>query len=152
MCLNVAIHILINLFKYTSSTSNLHPTFFSHLYFICFTLYFHRACLLFLVFHTCLSWPATYVCLFPPLFSPCPFQELLLNVFAEELQRRRLNEVTEDDVFDVVRSVMRRCKGEKRKERENKENSFILASHILDAHACVHMHNEDILMHTREFM
>jgi amidophosphoribosyltransferase len=37
--------------------------------------------------------------------------ELLLNVFAEELQRRRLQEVTQDDVFDVVRSVMRRCKG-----------------------------------------
>lgn len=38
--------------------------------------------------------------------------ELLLNVFAEELQRRRLqggNMV--DEVFDTVRSVMRRCKG-----------------------------------------
>jgi hypothetical protein len=32
-------------------------------------------------------------------------------VFAEELQRRRLQEVAHDDVFDVVRSVMRRCKG-----------------------------------------
>ena len=37
--------------------------------------------------------------------------ELLLNVFAEELQRRKLQKVAHDDVFDVVRSVMRSCKG-----------------------------------------
>lgn len=37
--------------------------------------------------------------------------ELLLNVFAEELQRRRIKDLTPDEVFDTVRSVMRRCKG-----------------------------------------
>jgi amidophosphoribosyltransferase len=37
--------------------------------------------------------------------------ELLLNVFAEELQRRRLRQVSPDELFDAVRSVMRRCKG-----------------------------------------
>ena len=37
--------------------------------------------------------------------------ELLLNVFAEELQRRRMQELAGDEVFDAVRSVMRRCKG-----------------------------------------
>lgn len=38
--------------------------------------------------------------------------ELLLNVFAEELQRRlRVQELKADDIFDTVRSVMRRCKG-----------------------------------------
>ena len=34
--------------------------------------------------------------------------ELLLNVFAEELQRKRLRRMTPDEVFDTVRSVMRR--------------------------------------------
>lgn len=37
--------------------------------------------------------------------------ELLLNVFAEELQRRRIQQLTADELFDTVRSVMRRCKG-----------------------------------------
>jgi amidophosphoribosyltransferase len=37
--------------------------------------------------------------------------ELLLNIFAEELQRRRLSRVTADEVFDTVRGVMRRVKG-----------------------------------------
>ena len=37
--------------------------------------------------------------------------ELLLNVFAEELQRRRISKMTTDEVFDAVRSVMRRCRG-----------------------------------------
>lgn len=37
--------------------------------------------------------------------------ELLLNLFAEELQRRHLSEITPDEIFDTVRSVMRRCKG-----------------------------------------
>ena len=37
--------------------------------------------------------------------------ELLLNVFAEELQRRRMQDCSEDEVFDTIRSVMRRCKG-----------------------------------------
>lgn len=34
--------------------------------------------------------------------------ELLLNVFAEELQRKRLRKMSPDEVFDAVRSVMRR--------------------------------------------
>mmetsp|Transcript_16564 Transcript_16564/g.24915 ORF Transcript_16564/g.24915 Transcript_16564/m.24915 type:complete len:562 (-) Transcript_16564:144-1829(-) len=37
--------------------------------------------------------------------------ELLMNVFAEELQRKRLRKMSPDEVFDAVRSVMRRCKG-----------------------------------------
>ena len=37
--------------------------------------------------------------------------ELLLNLFAEELQRRHLEDITPDEIFDTVRSVMRRCKG-----------------------------------------
>ena len=37
--------------------------------------------------------------------------ELLLNVFAEELQRRRMQDCSKDEVFDTIRSVMRRCKG-----------------------------------------
>ena len=37
--------------------------------------------------------------------------ELLLNVFAEEMQRRRMKDLTAGEVFDTVRSVMRRCKG-----------------------------------------
>lgn len=37
--------------------------------------------------------------------------EVLLNVFAEELQRRRIRELNPDEVFDAIRSVMRRCKG-----------------------------------------
>jgi len=37
--------------------------------------------------------------------------ELLLNVFAEELQRKRISKMTPDEVFDTVRSVMRRCHG-----------------------------------------
>jgi amidophosphoribosyltransferase len=34
--------------------------------------------------------------------------ELLLNVFADELQRKRLRNITPDEIFDAVRSVMRR--------------------------------------------
>lgn len=37
--------------------------------------------------------------------------ELLLNVFADELQRRQISSVTTDDIFDSVRVVMRKCKG-----------------------------------------
>ncbi len=37
--------------------------------------------------------------------------ELLLNIFAEELQRRRISRVTPDEIFDTVRGVMRRCRG-----------------------------------------
>jgi amidophosphoribosyltransferase len=37
--------------------------------------------------------------------------EILLNVFAEELQRRRMQELAADEILDAVRSVMRRCKG-----------------------------------------
>jgi amidophosphoribosyltransferase len=37
--------------------------------------------------------------------------ELLLNVFAEELQRQRLCDLSSDDLFSTVRGVMRRCKG-----------------------------------------
>lgn len=37
--------------------------------------------------------------------------ELLLNLFADELQRRQLNCITPDDIFDAVRIVMRKCKG-----------------------------------------
>ena len=37
--------------------------------------------------------------------------ELLLNVFAEELQRKRCRNISPDEIFDTVRSVMRRCKG-----------------------------------------
>lgn len=37
--------------------------------------------------------------------------EVLLNVFADELQRRHLNNVTADDIFDAVSIVMRKCKG-----------------------------------------
>ena len=41
--------------------------------------------------------------------------ELLLNVFAEELQRKRMNPIhnnnCKDEVFDTVRSTMRRCHG-----------------------------------------
>ena len=37
--------------------------------------------------------------------------ELLLNVFAEELQRRRISKITPDEIFDAVRGVMRRCQG-----------------------------------------
>ena len=37
--------------------------------------------------------------------------ELLLNIFAEELQRRRISQVTPDEIFDTVRGVMRRCQG-----------------------------------------
>jgi amidophosphoribosyltransferase len=35
--------------------------------------------------------------------------ELLLNVFAEELQRKRIREISPDEIFDAVRGVMRRC-------------------------------------------
>jgi amidophosphoribosyltransferase len=34
--------------------------------------------------------------------------ELLVNVFAEELQRKRLREISPDEIFDAVRGVMRR--------------------------------------------
>jgi amidophosphoribosyltransferase len=34
--------------------------------------------------------------------------ELLLNTFAEELQRKRLRKISPDEIFDTVRSVMRR--------------------------------------------
>jgi amidophosphoribosyltransferase len=34
--------------------------------------------------------------------------ELLLNTFAEELQRKRLRQISPDEIFDTVRSVMRR--------------------------------------------
>ena len=37
--------------------------------------------------------------------------ELLLNVFAEELQRKRVRQISPDEIFDAVRSTMRRCKG-----------------------------------------
>ena len=38
--------------------------------------------------------------------------ELLLNVFAEELQRKRLEaKLAPDEIFATVRSVMKRCKG-----------------------------------------
>ncbi len=37
--------------------------------------------------------------------------ELLLNVFAEELQRRRIRNASPDEIFDAIRSVMRRVKG-----------------------------------------
>ena len=37
--------------------------------------------------------------------------ELLLNVFADELQRREISVLTVDDIFDSVRIVMRKCKG-----------------------------------------
>ena len=37
--------------------------------------------------------------------------ELLLNVFAEELQRKRLNDIQPEEIFATVRSIMRRCKG-----------------------------------------
>ena len=37
--------------------------------------------------------------------------ELLLNLFAEELQRRHLTDITADEIFDTTRSVMRKCMG-----------------------------------------
>jgi amidophosphoribosyltransferase len=37
--------------------------------------------------------------------------EVLLNVFADELQRRQLVKITPDDIFDALRIVMRKCKG-----------------------------------------
>ena len=37
--------------------------------------------------------------------------EILLNVFAEELQRRRIRDQSPDEIFDAVRGMMRRCKG-----------------------------------------
>ncbi len=37
--------------------------------------------------------------------------ELLLNVFAEELQARRKHGIRHEDVFEAVRSVMARCRG-----------------------------------------
>ncbi len=37
--------------------------------------------------------------------------ELLLNTFAEELQRKRLRKISPDEIFDTVRSLMRRIKG-----------------------------------------
>eukprot|EP01041_Mallomonas_annulata_P012347 gene12347-25981_t len=37
--------------------------------------------------------------------------EILLNIFAEELQRKRIRNDSPHEIFDAVRSVMRRCKG-----------------------------------------
>jgi len=37
--------------------------------------------------------------------------ELLLNVFADELQRRQISTMSADDIFDSVSIVMRKCKG-----------------------------------------
>ena len=37
--------------------------------------------------------------------------EILLNVFADELQRRQLASITPDDIFDSVSVLMRKCKG-----------------------------------------
>eukprot|EP01033_Poteriospumella_lacustris_P015307 gene15307-10945_t len=37
--------------------------------------------------------------------------ELLLNLFADELQRRQLTYITPNDIFDAVRIVMRKCRG-----------------------------------------
>ncbi|OYX03790.1 MAG: hypothetical protein B7Z05_09110, partial [Thiotrichales bacterium 32-46-8] len=37
--------------------------------------------------------------------------EILLNVFADELQRRQLANITPDDIFDSVNILMRKCKG-----------------------------------------
>lgn len=37
--------------------------------------------------------------------------EVLLNVFADELQRRQLATITPDDIFDAVQVIMRKCKG-----------------------------------------
>lgn len=37
--------------------------------------------------------------------------ELLLNVFADELSRKRISNITAYDIFDSVRALMRRCKG-----------------------------------------
>jgi amidophosphoribosyltransferase len=37
--------------------------------------------------------------------------ELLLNVFADELSRKRISNITVFDIFDSVRALMRRCKG-----------------------------------------
>jgi len=37
--------------------------------------------------------------------------ELLLNVFADELSRKRISNITAFDIFDSVRALMRRCKG-----------------------------------------
>ena len=37
--------------------------------------------------------------------------ELLLNVFADELQKKHLDELSAEDIFTSVQSVMRRCKG-----------------------------------------
>ena len=37
--------------------------------------------------------------------------EVLLNVFADELQRRQLSKIAADDIFDALRIVMRKCKG-----------------------------------------
>lgn len=37
--------------------------------------------------------------------------ELLLNIFADELQRRQISVLSPEDIFDAVRIVMRKCKG-----------------------------------------
>jgi amidophosphoribosyltransferase len=37
--------------------------------------------------------------------------ELLLNVFADELSRKRISNISAFDIFDSVRALMRRCKG-----------------------------------------
>lgn len=37
--------------------------------------------------------------------------EVLLNVFADELQRRQMATITPEDIFDSVRVLMRKCRG-----------------------------------------
>lgn len=37
--------------------------------------------------------------------------EVLLNLFADELQRRQLSNITPEDIFDSVRIVMRKATG-----------------------------------------
>jgi glutamine phosphoribosylpyrophosphate amidotransferase len=35
----------------------------------------------------------------------------LLTLFWQELQRKRVRQISPDEIFDAVRSTMRRCKG-----------------------------------------
>lgn len=37
--------------------------------------------------------------------------EVLLNVFADELQRRQMANISPEDIFDTVRTLMRKCHG-----------------------------------------
>jgi amidophosphoribosyltransferase len=37
--------------------------------------------------------------------------EVLLNIFADELQRRQLSHLEPDDIFDALRIVLRKCRG-----------------------------------------